>query len=146
MWRIVPQRALSEVIGWGASLGIPALACASVMLSRSPAIYGIDVSEAEKPLGRVQRASGVLHPQAPARRSGPSTARPGRVVSPADGTVVESGRVTAGQLTPGQGEPVQPGDLLADADAAARLEGGAYLVTYLSPRDYHRVHSPVAGG
>jgi phosphatidylserine decarboxylase len=36
-------------------------------------------------------------------------------------------------------------DLLADSDAASGLEGGVYQITYLSPKDYHRVHSPVAG-
>jgi phosphatidylserine decarboxylase len=33
--------------------------------------------------------------------------------------------------------------LLGRRPAAARLEGGAYVITYLSPKDYHRVHSPV---
>jgi len=36
--------------------------------------------------------------------------------------------------------------LLDDADLAARFAlGGAYATLYLSPRDYHRVHAPVAG-
>ena len=75
----------------------------------------------------------------------PIDSAPGRVVSPADGTVVESGRAVAGQLLQAKGSLFDLAALLDDADAAARLEGGAYLITYLSPKDYHRVHSPVAG-
>ena len=51
-----------------------------------------------------------------------------------------------GQADPGEGESTSTSpSLLDDAQAAARLEGGAYLITYLSPKDYHRVHSPVGG-
>jgi phosphatidylserine decarboxylase len=32
-----------------------------------------------------------------------------------------------------------------DAAWAARFVGGSYQVLYLSPRDYHRMHSPVTG-
>ena len=35
--------------------------------------------------------------------------------------------------------------LLADDALAARLTGGPYMVIYLSPRDYHRVHFPAGG-
>jgi phosphatidylserine decarboxylase len=36
-------------------------------------------------------------------------------------------------------------ELVGDAREAARYEGGGGCVVYLSPRDYHRVHSPVDG-
>jgi phosphatidylserine decarboxylase len=49
MWRIVPKRAVSGAISWGVSLGIPA-PLRTLMLSRFARIYGIDVSEAEKPI------------------------------------------------------------------------------------------------
>jgi phosphatidylserine decarboxylase len=71
---------------------------------------------------------------------------PGTVVSPADGTVIESGVVTDGHLMQAKGALFELDELLADRDSARRLNGGAYLITYLSPRDYHRVHAPVAGG
>jgi phosphatidylserine decarboxylase len=143
MWRIVPKRAVSEAIGWGVSLGIPA-GLREVMLSRFARIYGIDVTEAEKPLGDYAGFDEFFTRKLkPGAR--PIDTTPGRVVSPADGTVVESGRVAAGQLLQAKGSLFDLATLLEDAGAAARLEGGAYLITYLSPKDYHRVHSPVAG-
>src|SRR6185503_19618757 len=75
----------------------------------------------------------------------PIDATPGRVVSPADGTVVECGLATAGTLIQAKGISFDLATLLGDEAEARRLEGGAYLITYLSPKDYHRVHFPVGG-
>jgi phosphatidylserine decarboxylase len=72
-------------------------------------------------------------------------AAPDGVVSPADGVVVECGVVTEGKMIQAKGHLFTLAELLADDDAAARLEGGPYLITYLSPKDYHRVHAPVGG-
>jgi phosphatidylserine decarboxylase len=143
MWRIVPKRAVSDAIGWGVSLGIPT-ALRTVMLSRFANIYGIDVSEAEKPLTEYQGFDEFFTRKLrPGAR--PIDDAPGRIVSPADGTVVECGLATAGKMIQAKGSDFDLATLLDDAGAAARLQGGAYLITYLSPKDYHRVHSPVGG-
>jgi len=143
VWRIVPKRAVSGAIGWGVSLGIPA-ALRTLMLTRFARVYGIDVSEAEKPLGEYAGFDEFFTRKLrPGLR--PIDDAPGRVVSPADGTVVECGLATAGKLIQAKGSDFDLAGLLDDPQAAARLEGGAYLITYLSPKDYHRVHSPVGG-
>jgi phosphatidylserine decarboxylase len=143
MWRMVPKRAVSEAIGWGVSLGIPAR-LRTLMLTRFAGIYGIDVSEAEKPIsdyeGFDEFFTRKLRPGAR-----PIDDAPGRVVSPADGKIVEAGLATAGKMLQAKGSDFDLASLLDDAEAAARLQGGAYVITYLSPKDYHRVHSPVAG-
>ena len=140
---MLPKRAVSEAIGWGASRGLPTR-LRHAMLTRFAQVYGIDVSEAEKPLAEYADFDEFFTRKLkPGLR--PIDAAPDRVVSPADGTVVESGRAVAGQLLQAKGSLFHLAALLDDADAAARLEGGAYLITYLSPKDYHRVHSPVGG-
>jgi phosphatidylserine decarboxylase len=114
------------------------------MLTRFARAYGIDLAEAEKPIDQYTGFDEFFTRRlVPGAR--PVDARPGRLVSPADGTVVESGLVTQGKLLQAKGLFFSLSELLADPDAAARLEGGAYLITYLSPKDYHRVHSPVSG-
>ncbi len=143
MWRIVPKRAVSGAIGWGGSRGIPTR-LRSLMLSRFASVYGINVDEAEKPLDDyagfdeffTRRLRAGLRPIADG---------PAEVVSPADGTVVECGLATAGKLIQAKGDFFELGELLGDETSASRLEGGAYLITYLSPKDYHRVHAPVGG-
>jgi phosphatidylserine decarboxylase len=142
-WRVTPQRALSQIIGWGARRSLPASMRGSLLRSFVRK-YGIDASEAEKPLesygGLAEFFTRRLHPGAR-----PVDATPGVVVSVADGTVVDRGLVTEGRVIDAKGTSFSLAELLADDALAASLDGGAFEVTYLSPRDYHRVHSPVAG-
>ncbi len=142
-WRITPQRALSQIIGWGATRPLPAPVRAA-FLRRFARQYGINLDEAEKP---IEQYSGLQEfftrrLRADAR---PLPSEADRVVSPADGAVIESGVVSAGRLLDAKGTGFTLAELLADEEAAARLQGGAYFGTYLSPRDYHRVHAPVGG-
>lgn len=142
-WRVTPQRALSEIIGWGARRSLPAAVRASFLRSFARK-YGIDVDEAEKPLSEYSGLQEFF-----TRRLRPGArlvdAGPGVVVSPADGTVVDRGLVTAGKVICAKDTEFTLEELLVDGELAASLDGGAFEVTYLSPRDYHRVHSPVAG-
>src|SRR5215510_12209705 len=127
MWRIVPKRALSGAIGWGGSRGIPTRLRAA-LLARFASIYGIDVTEAEKPLSDYadfdEFFTRRLRPELR-----PIDGRPGCVVSPADGTAIESGLVTSGKLLQAKGMLFSLPELLADDEFAARLEGGAFLIT-----------------
>ncbi len=66
-------------------------------------------------------------------------------VSPADGRVLNHGTVIRGRLLQVKGWTYSVADLLGDEREAARFEGGSFLTVYLSPRDYHRVHAPLAG-
>jgi phosphatidylserine decarboxylase len=143
MWRIVPKRAVSKAIGWGASRGLP-VRLRGMMLSRFARAYGIDLDEAEKPLGEYADFDELFTRRL---RTGarPIADEPGGIVSPADGIVVECGLATEGKLIQAKGTLFDLSELLSDGEIAARLVGGAYLITYLSPKDYHRVHSPIGG-
>jgi len=67
------------------------------------------------------------------------------LVSPCDGAWGESGRIESGTLLQVKGRCYRVADLLADEELAAAYEGGCYVTFYLSPRDYHRFHTPTAG-
>ncbi|MCU0766158.1 MAG: archaetidylserine decarboxylase [Gammaproteobacteria bacterium] len=68
------------------------------------------------------------------------------ICCPADGEVSEAGTVTDGRLVQAKGWDYSLLELLGgDQRLAAELAGGAYATIYLSPRDYHRVHMPLAG-
>jgi phosphatidylserine decarboxylase len=70
---------------------------------------------------------------------------PRAIISPCDGVVAALGVAAEGALVQAKGRNYRLADLVADEDFASQLEGGAYTTIYLSPRDYHRVHTPVDG-
>ncbi len=67
------------------------------------------------------------------------------VVSPADGQLASSGPVESSGRIFVKGRPYEVSELVGSAREAAAFVGGAFAVVYLSPKDYHRVHSPVEG-
>jgi phosphatidylserine decarboxylase len=108
--------------------------------------YQVDLGEAE-PIGD----NGAAYPSFDAfftrnLRDGarPCGAADDVLVSPADGRLDAMGVVDDGTITV-KGRPYGARDLLASKEAAARCQGGQFAVIYLSPRDYHRVHTPAAG-
>lgn len=143
VWRVAPKRAYSGAVGWGAARGIPGW-FRSTFLGRFARLYGIDVTEAERSLAEYRTLDEFFTRRL---REGARPVDPdvNVVVAPSDGTVIESGVVTEGQLVQVKGVLFELDELLGDASLASKFEGGGYLTTYLSPRDYHRVHSPVAG-
>lgn len=65
---------------------------------------------------------------------------------PADGKVSEAGNIEQNRLLQAKGHHFTLETLLAnDLDLAAKFQDGQFITTYLSPRDYHRVHMPCDG-
>ncbi len=67
------------------------------------------------------------------------------LTSPADGHIHNFGTIRAGCIPQVKGQDYSVRNLLADDQLAKRFVDGSYATIYLSPRDYHRVHSPVTG-
>ncbi|MBL1266762.1 MAG: phosphatidylserine decarboxylase [Halomonas sp.] len=68
------------------------------------------------------------------------------ILSPADGTLSQFGRLQAGQLVQAKGHTYSAQTLLGgDTALAEEFLGGSFATVYLSPRDYHRVHMPTTG-
>ena len=66
----------------------------------------------------------------------------GALVSPVDGAVYAVGPVKAGRLYQSDGLDYAVAELLG---GDRRYDDGEYAVIYLSPRDYHRVHTACEG-
>ncbi len=65
---------------------------------------------------------------------------------PADGKVSELGHIDDNRLMQAKGHYFTLETLLAnDETMAAKFKEGDFVTTYLSPRDYHRVHMPCDG-
>jgi len=71
---------------------------------------------------------------------------PYALLAPADGVVSQYGAIEAGRLLQAKGQDFSAVDLLGgDSELAAEFDQGEFCTVYLSPRDYHRVHMPLAG-
>jgi phosphatidylserine decarboxylase len=142
-WRLAPKRMLSGVIGWGSRRELPRPLQTSLLRSYAKA-YGLDCSEAEHPIEDYASLHAFFTRRlAPGARTIPADEN--AVIAPSDGAVCEAGFATEGKLLEAKGSAFTLQSLLADDALAARLVGGPYLVIYLSPRDYHRVHFPATG-
>lgn len=65
-------------------------------------------------------------------------------VSPVDGRLRNYGTIENGRIEQVKGKSYSLARFLAD-DNAARYENGTFFNLYLSPQDYHHIHSPVGG-
>ncbi len=140
--RLLPRNLLSRAVGRLAAARLPrALVRAEIRLFARA--VGVDLGEVRDPL----EAFGSLQDFfTRALREGARTVDPARdaLVSPCDGAFGESGIVRGGLLLQLKGRPYGLRELLGSGEDAAAFEGGAYATLYLSPRDYHRFHAPIA--
>jgi phosphatidylserine decarboxylase len=144
LMRLVPKSALSRAVGTLTRLPAPAGVHRAAMRAFARA-YRVDMAEAETDFGGYGRFSDFF---SRGLRPGvrPVDLDPRVVVSPVDGVVSQVGILERGMVPPGQGHPVPGGPAAGRRRPGRRFAlGGAYATLYLSPRDYHRVHSPVEG-
>jgi len=139
--RRLPLALISRVVGWLARRRWPATLLRAV-LRRYVAHYGVAVDEAELPLMAYATLESFF-----TRRLRPGV-RPvanATLVSPCDGTVREPVAIREGALLQAKGHGYRLAELLGPLrDWGGRFDGGRCLTLYLSPRDYHRYHSPAA--
>jgi phosphatidylserine decarboxylase len=141
--RRLPQGVMSRGFGRLADVPIPP-AMRSAVLGAFAHAVGADPGEAELPLEAYPTLNRFFTRKlAAGARTWPSD--PAVVASPVDGAVGQLGIVREGRLIQAKGRLYDVGQLLEDDAAAARYEGGAFVTLYLSPKDYHRIHAPVAG-
>ena len=68
------------------------------------------------------------------------------MLCPVDGTISQIGTITDGRIIQAKGHDYSVSDLLGGRGEAHHLfDGGRFATIYLSPRDYHRIHMPLAG-
>jgi len=66
-------------------------------------------------------------------------------LSPCDGMISETGTLQKNSILQAKGKDYSLQDLLADDPVCTQLSNGYFSTIYLSPKDYHRIHMPIAG-
>jgi len=108
--------------------------------------YGVDTSEAPSADPDAYPHFNAFFTRTLRAGSRPLDGDPETIVCPADGTISAIGDIHAGKLLQAKGQHYSLHTLLgADDGRAAPFDGGRFATLYLAPRDYHRVHMPVAG-
>lgn len=67
------------------------------------------------------------------------------VISPVDGMLADTGTVSKSLNMRVKGKDYSIEEMLGSREKAEAYEGGQYMILYLSPADYHRIHSPLSG-
>lgn len=137
--KFLPKNHLSFVAGTLARLKVPVLSKYFVrwFIKR----YRVDTSNIVKPVAEYDCLADFF-----VRELRPGSRPIGSgLVSPADGTLRGFGPVHNGTVEQIKGKSYKLRDLLGGEEMAGRFSGGTYFNLYLSPRDYHHVHSPVSG-
>ena len=113
-------------------------------IPRFAAMYKIPVEEAEKRLEEYDSLNDFF-----TRRLKPGS-RPvdpssNALVSPVDAKITACGTIEDGQLLQVKGQDYTLEELLHGSPRTSQYLHGYFWVLYLSPTDYHRIHSPCEG-
>lgn len=132
---VTPRKRGARTMGWIARTRASRLAVRWFVRA-----YKVDMSEAEGTLADYPTLEDLFTRKLkPGVRPIDSTLD--AIVSPVDGQCAQVGRTEAGRVQVAPGQFMQVKDLLGEAVDGERDT----CVIYLSPKDYHRVHSPREG-
>jgi len=141
--RLLPQHALSRLLGHVASSASSLIS--QPLIRGFCAAYDVDLADAELKSPGQYRSFNEFFTRALAPGLRPLPADPDALVSPADGTLSQVGRIEGGTLLQAKGVRYPLASLLLDSRTGKVFNGGWFATIYLAPSDYHRVHAPFAG-
>jgi len=143
LFRWFPKRAFSRLMGWLAATPWPRWLLRP-LIAVYRAAFRIDMAAFVVPPEGF-RTFNAFFTRAVQPDQRPLDPDPAALLCPVDGAVIAAGRIVAGELLQAKGRRYSLAALLGGDAAWKRYEGGTALTLYLSPRDYHRIHSPCTG-
>lgn len=140
---LLPKNIISRIAGWITRIPVP-VPLREAVIGSFAKLYRINLQEAEHPL---KEYSSINHFFTRALRPGarPIDEDPMGIVSPVDAHITQFGDIRSGRIIQAKGIDYAMEDLLDWDDIHKNYYDGKYAVLYLSPQDYHRIHSPVDG-
>ena len=142
--RVLPRSTVSRVFGKIAEVELPQ-GLRGVVNGGFARAAGIDTSEAASPPSAYSSLNAYFTRQLKVGAREAQISEPGELASPVDGRLTQLGSLDDGTLVQAKGRDYRLEDLLDSSADARAFMGGTYMTIYLSPRDYHRIHSPAAG-
>mgnify|MGYP002507178371 CR=1 FL=1 len=140
----LPKIALTRLAGWGANKQAGKLT--KLVIDLFVRYYNVNMQEALHPETTAYRSFNefFVRPLRPDVR--PLDPHDHRLAQPADGVLSQMGAIEHDQLIQAKGHYYSLEALLAgNYVMTEQFRDGLFATTYLSPRDYHRVHMPCDG-
>ena len=108
--------------------------------------YGVDMSEAAETDPEAYPTFNAFFTRALKPGIRPLADGEKTLVSPVDGAISQLGQVTGDRVFQAKGQSFSLSELLGGEEATtAPFADGEFSTIYLSPKDYHRIHMPMAG-
>ncbi len=141
---LLPHHLLSRLIGYAADCR--AAWFKNRLIGWFAKQYRVDMSEAQVEDLEAFEHFNAFFTRALKPGARPLAQGPDAVLCPADGAVSQLGKIEHGRIFQAKGHSFSLVELLGgDTERANPFMGGAFATIYLSPKDYHRVHMPLAG-
>lgn len=140
---LLPKNMVSKLNGFLAGLRLPRFMMTPIVLAFAR-IYKINIQEAELEISDYESLN-KFFTRALKNGSRLIDQKETVIVSPVDGRLLVAGSLEKGQLLQSKGMESSLQNLLGNNRFYKRFLGGHYMTIYLSPQDYHRIHSPVEG-
>ncbi|WP_062355652.1 phosphatidylserine decarboxylase [Bacillus kwashiorkori] len=107
-------------------------------------LYHINIEEVEKNLHEYHSIQEFFTRTLKAG-SRPINKDPHTVISPVDGVIEAFGTIDEESLFYVKNKQYSLADMFANEEEIEKYIGGQYIIIYLSPSNYHRIHSPLDG-
>ncbi|WP_418140400.1 archaetidylserine decarboxylase [Marinobacter sp. MA] len=108
--------------------------------------YGVDMSEAAETDPEAYPTFNAFFTRALKPGIRPLADGEKTLVSPVDGAISQLGQVTGDRVFQAKGQSFSLSELLGGEEATTEpFTNGEFSTIYLSPKDYHRIHMPMAG-
>lgn len=141
---VAPTHLLSRIVHWATRVELRWFK--DLLIDRFLHTFQVKLHEAVEPDPRTYPSFNAFFTRALRDGVRPLPPEPDAVVSPVDGTCSQAGPIRNGRIFQAKGRTYSIVELLGGLPSvAAPFFHGRFATLYLAPRDYHRIHIPLAG-
>lgn len=141
---ILPKHLISRLVGLLAAAKLGFITHSLIKLFIKS--YGINMAEAQQENASDYRSFNEFFTRPLKAGLRPIVADDNMLAHPVDGAVSQLGAIEGDQLIQAKGHYYSVQALLGGDEAtAAPYKNGQFACIYLAPKDYHRIHMPIAG-
>ncbi|PAV01431.1 phosphatidylserine decarboxylase [Arsenophonus sp. ENCA] len=141
---LLPKQGLTQLAGWLADQ--KAAGFTQLMIKLFAKFYKVDMAEAKESEFCAYSTFNEFFTRPLKQNIRPIVAGSNQLALPADGVISQLGLIIDDQILQAKSHSYSLAALLAgNYILAEQFRNGLFVTTYLSPRDYHRVHMPCDG-